>query len=277
MRILTILIGVLLCGACAGPGKVAGPAAEPFAYRPGRVHAGVVYHYTKSNIDGSKPWRLSMYVASASVIDVVKWNPGQAGYVNVTADMDWSLLMPDRIVQRRIEAGKLQIVLAGALSADRRTLAMQTGVGPLPPIPITLTPTHVYGFDLCSLSIALRHLKNPDAPFEVGLIDPNKLHGGPAAAVGVLRLEPTGRESHLGRDCRTYIFSAAILGPRVGTLWVDAAEHFIVEARHPTPTSTDWQTWRLELRGTEAMDPFAWERFKEGLIEERIKTGVTDS
>jgi hypothetical protein len=62
---------------------------EKFQYQPDKVITNVVYHYVKTNIDGTHPENISIYVASKNRLEVFKFqDPGtRAGYV--IAEMDW--------------------------------------------------------------------------------------------------------------------------------------------------------------------------------------------
>ena len=44
-----------------------------FKYQPERIQTGVVYHYIKSNIDGSKPADVALYVASNERIEALRF------------------------------------------------------------------------------------------------------------------------------------------------------------------------------------------------------------
>ena len=65
MSKLSVLL--LLASAVATPVSAQSSA---FRYQPERAPVpGTVWHYTKSNIDGSAPWHLDLYVASPTRID----------------------------------------------------------------------------------------------------------------------------------------------------------------------------------------------------------------
>ena len=62
-----ILVSLLFTGAAAGP--PAGSDLDKFRYQPGKIRLNEVAHYVKSNLDGSKPTRVSIFVAAPDRIE----------------------------------------------------------------------------------------------------------------------------------------------------------------------------------------------------------------
>ncbi|MBX7218523.1 MAG: hypothetical protein K1Y36_01115 [Blastocatellia bacterium] len=256
---------------CVGVGLNGQAKAQTAAFRyvPERNEPGVVYHYTKSNRDGSKPWNFDMYVASSSHVDVVKYDPKGPGHVNVAADMDWARMMPDHLTQYNIEAGKLGMTRSMQLARDAKSLQVAVGQGTLA-LPLESLPTHIYGFDLVSLNLTLRHLANPAGDFEIGLIQPNKPgENGLPVAIGRVKFTYVGEETCQKFACRKYKFTGAVLENKEGWIWVEKQRGFLVKAEHPICTSTDWTDWKLELGSLEPMNGFDWNTFKDKLVAER--------
>jgi hypothetical protein len=76
------------------------PAQESlraFRYQPNKILTDVVYHYLKTNIDGSDPEHISIRIAAKDRIESFKFHPQGTRAGLVIAKMDWS---------RRIYLGK---------------------------------------------------------------------------------------------------------------------------------------------------------------------------
>ncbi|MBL8246171.1 MAG: hypothetical protein JNL89_18380 [Rhodanobacteraceae bacterium] len=239
--------------------------AEAFVYRPDRAPApGTVWHYTKSNIDGSDPWHLDVYFASPTRIDVVKWAEGGSDFVEVAADFDPARAMPVNLQQWNTTAeGRAPRLWANA-EADK--LTVQLAGGPRFELAAHGRPLHLWGFDLMGLAFMLPHLADPTRAFELQVVDPNRPgEGEQPFAQGVARFELAGVETIDGVTARRYRISGAVFGDAAGWLWVDQASGRLLRSQHPVPTSTDWNDWKLSSTGEETMDGNQWESFKLNL------------
>lgn len=147
--------------------------SSAFRYQPERAPApGTVWHYTKSNIDGSAPWHLDLYVASPTRIDVVKWVEGASDFVEVTADIDLARGMPVNLQQWNTTASAREPRLWGTTEGDKLIVALAGG--PRFELETGGQPLHLWGFDLMGLAFVLPHLLTPDQAFEIGVVDPNR-------------------------------------------------------------------------------------------------------
>ena len=61
-----------------------------FQFDPSKVPVGTVLHYAKSNMDGSRATRISVYFKDREQIQSFKWDRGQTSATLVQAHMDWS-------------------------------------------------------------------------------------------------------------------------------------------------------------------------------------------
>src|SRR5215213_5952832 len=75
----------------------AGAQVEKFRYQPEKIAVGKVYHYAKTNLDGSDPEYISIWVEDRDRLQSFKLPPEgrQAGLV--MAHMDWPTFSVDRI------------------------------------------------------------------------------------------------------------------------------------------------------------------------------------
>ncbi|MCI0613789.1 hypothetical protein L0244_12465 [bacterium] len=62
-----------------------------FRYQPERIKVGTVYHYTKSNLDGSKASTVSIFISGSDRLEVYKAEENVIDAADVVAKMDWTL------------------------------------------------------------------------------------------------------------------------------------------------------------------------------------------
>jgi hypothetical protein len=67
---------------------------DKFLYQPEKIDKGTVYHYVKSNINGSKPCDVFVFIQSEDLIEVFKIYPGTGATYYVTAEFDWDRFSP---------------------------------------------------------------------------------------------------------------------------------------------------------------------------------------
>jgi hypothetical protein len=70
---------------------------DQFSYRPELIQAGTVYHYVKSNIDGSYPARIVIYISNHDHLEVLKFEAHGMDAAYITARMDWETFSADRL------------------------------------------------------------------------------------------------------------------------------------------------------------------------------------
>src|SRR5262245_52549672 len=62
-----------------------------FRYQPEKIKVGTVYHYTKSNLDGSKPSTVSIFISAPDRLEVYKAEENVIDAADVVAKMHWTL------------------------------------------------------------------------------------------------------------------------------------------------------------------------------------------
>lgn len=259
------IFAVLLFAAAAAHPALAQSSA--FRYQAERAPVpGTVWHYTKSNIDGTAPWHLDLYVASPTRIDVVKWVEGGSDFVEVAADIDLARAMPVNLQQWNTTAKAREPRLWATTQADK--FSVNLAGGPQFELDAGGQPLHLWGFDLMGLAFVLPHLVDPGQPFEIAVVDPNRPGSeGQPFAQGIARFEPAGGESINGIAARKFKISGAVFGQAVGWLWLDQTSGRLLRVEHPVPTSTDWSDWKLDAVSVEQLDGIRWEQFKLGLAQ----------
>jgi hypothetical protein len=262
-RILAALILAVPIGAAAGPPDTAvSSSLDRFRLDPTRIVVGEVAHYVKSNLDGSKPTRVSIFVTGLDTLEVAKVEQGVIDAAWVRAHFDWTLFTADRL-----QAGVIN--LDGSVE-ERATFGVDREKGV-----VTVTvgdrkgsaawkqlPFHVYNFDFTSLNFAWRMLADPKAAFSIGIVDPTfQAEGNPIFYRGAARIEYQRDESLHRKTCRLYRISGPGIGGKTGSIWEDPKSRWLEKVAIPFPDNPDWKSFRLELQKVETMTPAAWKAF----------------
>jgi hypothetical protein len=254
--LLAILLALPLASAAAQTGA--------FRFRPEAVEAGVVYHYLKTNVDGSHPEHVALYVAGPDRIEAFKYHPKGERAGLVIATMDWKTASAKRLESRQVFAGgeKRLIATLDYTPADRMlTLEVPpAGISGVK-IEIKSEPWHLYNFDLASLNVAFRHLVDPKKPFTIGVADPTFGETLGIAYKGEATVAYAGDESREGVAARKYALTGAPF-PQGVTIWVDAKKGHVVDIESPHADNPEWTSFKLKLEKTEKMTPDAWEAFQ---------------
>lgn len=95
---------------------------EQFLYRPELVEAGTVYHYIKSNIDGSYPARIFIYVLDHDHLEVLKFEEHGMGAALVKAHMDWKIFSADQFESWWLTADGKRLSNSPTLSMQRSNI-----------------------------------------------------------------------------------------------------------------------------------------------------------
>ena len=240
------------------PGRSSG-----FRYQPGRIEAGRVLRYRKSNLDGSNPSEITLYLASETRLESLKWHRGEPEATLVVAEMDWEVCSVQSFRTYHVdEHGQRLLQVELETSADRTRLVAKVGGLELA-CALEHFPWHSYDFDFASLNVALRFLIDPLGEVELAIVDPVYGSNGPAlAAKGSVVLAYEGEEERAGRSCRRYVLDGPGLEDRGGTLWASKGEDvFLVAFELDLPDEPGMNSGRLEWFQTETRSASEWETF----------------
>ncbi len=139
-------------------------------------------------------------------------------------------------------------------------------------------PFHVYNFDFTSLNFAWRHLADPKAPFEIGVMDPTfRAEGEPFLYRGVAKIEYVGEEKLHGKRCRKYRISGPGIGGSTGAIWAPRKGDWLEKIEIPFPDNPDWNSFKLELESTEHDDAGRLEEIHRRLAREGEREELTGS
>lgn len=261
MKYRPLLIGLLFATllACAPPALA---QVEGLRFDAARVPVGRVFHYSKSNRDGSHAASISVYVDAVDRIESLKWNEGGDEATLVAAEMDWG-----KFSVRRFEAWHLQ---RGAAPERRATLQVsgEQLTTSLTPSPITLGhwPWHSYDFDFTSLSLTLPHLLDPAAGLSFWRTDYVYGDTPRVAELGEVTLRFEKNEQRNGRSVRRYSIGGPGLEGKYGTWWSDARSGMLVAFELPVGDEPGYQDVRVTLQSEGAMTRPRWDDFKRRAI-----------
>ncbi|MGE0597677.1 MAG: hypothetical protein AB7P07_15045 [Hyphomonadaceae bacterium] len=236
--------------------KALGPAAlfalaacatAPAAPAPPPSPIGALYHYVRSNQDGTLPEQIYQYRASDTALEVGKVVSRCANAAFVTADMDLDRGHGVRFVGGRIAEDATQEPFAYlTYDADARTLhANVEAAGIDQDVPVPGAPFVLYDFDLSDLNAlyAGRPAPRENLRFAAVLI-------WPPDAPNIFRTldwseaRYAALETHLGRDAVRYDVSGGLNG----ALWLDARDGHVIEARFAEPNHAEYADFRMVLQ-----------------------------
>ena len=268
MAVLTTLLAVLvLAHGAEQEARSKPPMAAGFRYEPGRIPVGRVYRYAKSNLDGSNPSEIALYLASETRIEALKFHPGAPEATLVVAEMDWEVASVRAFRTYRLdEHGDRTLAAELETSADRKRLVAKVGGQELS-CPLERFPWHSYDFDFASLNVALRFLVEPEGETELAIVDPVQGPQGPElVAKGMVVLAYESVEERAGLDCRRYVLDGPGLENRGGSLWASRGDEvFLVAFEVDLPDEPGMSSGKLEWQRSETMSGEEWEAFVSAL------------
>ncbi len=243
--------------------SVAQAQSSAFRFDETKLQPGTVYHYVKSNIDGSRSGDIALYLRSIDEVESFKYHEGATEATLVKATMDWSDFTVKRFESWRLHSSGNH-VLRGSLQRVEGQPRLSVKLGEQSAeVPITNWPWHSYDFDFASLGLTFRFLVDPDAPFTVGIADVNRgSEGPPFIDKGPVVIKPAGTEERQGTRCRVYTIDGEGLHNRGGKIWVDHDAMHIVDYEIDLPDEPGFETGKLQLRSIEKSSLEGWEKFK---------------
>ena len=240
-----------------------------FTYRPELIETGTVYHYVKSNIDGSYPARIVIYVRDNDHLEVLKFEAHGMDAAYVTAHIDWQTFSADQLESQIITPDGVRRSQASLSSsyADRTfTIARQERKDI---VPVGHYPVHIYNFDFISLNYILRHWDHPEGDVQIGILQPNfdpdpetMLNYEGTALVKFLR-----NEVRNDRSCRKYSIGGEGLQGHTGVIWLDREKRIIEDVEIPIADNPDWETFKFKFISSDHMDSEAWMEFMETEVQ----------
>jgi len=232
----TLILAALAAAALASCASAPEPASP----------VGRMYHYIRSNQDGSLPEQIYQYRASATELEVGKQVSRCTNSAFVTATFD-----PARGVSTNFTGGRLardlsQDAFAWLDHEDGELHARIPAMNIDQRVAVAGEPFILYDFDLADLNARLAGSPAPreDFRFAVALIWPQENTSELFRDLGWAEARFAAAEAHLDRPALRY----EITGSLNGQLWLDALDGHILEARFAEPNHTEYADFRLVLQ-----------------------------
>lgn len=219
---------------------------------------GRLYHYLRSNQDGSDAEQIYQYRASATRIEVGKMVSRCTNAAFVTAELDPSTNIPRELVGGRIGRDLNQEAFAWLTydPASHELHARIPEAGLDTRVAVDGEPWVLYDFDLSDLNAmhAGHAPSREDFRFAVALVWPEEGAASPFRNLGWANARFASVEQHLNREALRFEVSGGLNGQ----LWLDAHEGHVLEARFAEPNHMEYETFRLTLQSVEDDGAASW-------------------
>lgn len=246
MKSFALALSALFLTACAATSRVVEAPPAP------------LYHYVRSNNDGSLPEHIYVYQPNPTRLEVGKMVTPCTNAAFVTAELDRERGQPSALVGGRLARDSSQDAFAW-LSYDPATRAVHARV---PTLNVDETrhvagePWLLYDFDLADLNglFAGRAPPRADFRFAALLIWPDGSEAGVLRDMGFANARFVSAEQHNGREALRF----DVTGGLTGQLWLDARQGFVIEAAFDQPNHMEYETFRLVLQNVHEDGEAQW-------------------
>lgn len=260
MKKITALI--LILGFVFIADAIAQSDVGKFRFNAKKVTVGTVYHYLKTNIDGTAPENVSQYIADENTLEAFKFHSKGERAGLVVAEMDWDIFSAKKLESWQVFANERKLFATLDYLAAEKAVTVTFGGKTAGKTAIKFLPFHVYNFDFGSLNFAFPHLKNPQKSFIIGIADPTfKSEGDIFVYRGEATVSYVGGETRNSQMCRKYKIDGAGLENRGGFIWVNKKGGYIEDMEIELPDNPEWKSFKFKLIETEKMSRSDWEKF----------------
>ncbi|MBL8782255.1 MAG: hypothetical protein JNL06_15070 [Alphaproteobacteria bacterium] len=232
---------------------------------------GRIFHYLRTNIDGTEPEHIHVFRPDATHIEVYKMQEKCTSAALVTADLDLALGYAPRITGGRLEPNAKHKQFAFITSdVPKRTITMRIDLSDsvIVDAPKEIkqqatanAPFHIYDFDLSDLTIFGPGLTKAAKAFNFDLLLLWPPHPDRKLRyLGRADFWFRGEEQRDGRAVRRYEASGPAFVGNGGPIWFDKAEGHIVDAEWKIPNHAEYKDFKLKLQGIDDGGAEAWKR-----------------
>ena len=208
---------------------------------------GAVYHYEKSNIDGSSKADVWIYIASETRTESFKIYPStklQGRSDLVIADYDFKIMSAAEINAYFVNSKGERTLNAKAFTADGKKYEFIIGKQKQS-VDAGNIPSFNYNFDWCDLGFTYRHIADKKTRFETGVIVPNSQLK--MIYAGKCSFEYRGIENFKGYDCYKYEISGEAFNEKSGNLFADSNTGIIIEINMPLRNNPGYNSFLFTL------------------------------
>ena len=262
---------VLVSGAAA----CASPVPDEFSkYEISSDHEeiGRIYHYVRTNFDGSDPEQVSVFRKSQTELEVYKARNKCTRSALVTAELDLERRIAHRITGGMLMPNAEHLEFAFmTYDPDAKQIDIRVEMGEESKafsVPINSEPWHVYDFDFASLTVMTPYLTDFETEFSFDMImfstDPNLEN--PIIEMGLTQVVFERAENLNGQAVNKYRVGGeafTINGEdKGGYLWLDAQDGHVVQAKLGIPNHREYQDFKLALTSIDDGGAEAWRALK---------------
>ncbi len=269
LRLFLSACALLAVSACSKESKP--PAREetesPASQRGSERDAvGRIYHYVRTNHDGSDPEDVYVFRKRVDFLEVYKARRKCTNAAFVTAELDMENRYAKHLTGGRLRpnAGHEDFAV---LTYDRETKRASAEITPpgagtkRASVLIEDEPWHDYDFDFASLTVMTPHLEpREDFSFGLTLIIPDPSREDFLVYLGRADLTYRQDEERAGRSAYRYMVGGPAFGSFGGSLWLDAAEGHILDVETGIPNHLEYENFKLKLEDIDDGGQSAWTR-----------------
>jgi len=222
---------------------------------------GTVYHYKKSNLDGSyasDEWNYMESYHHTESFKIYPFSKLQNRTDLVIADYDikdfYVTALKAYLVSKNGDR-KLNVTsssndgLSYRIQFGRNDYAFQVGH----------TPSFNYNFDWCDFFFMYRHLIDKESTFDIGVTVPNS-HMKLIYA-GKTRIKYIDNRTYHGIDCRYYEISGDAFSSQTGSLYMDKANGKLIEIAMPVRNNGMFKSFKYSFLDKTEMTKDEWNAF----------------
>lgn len=245
-----LALAVLAAAACSTAD--APQRFQEYRFSEGREHVGRIYHYLRTNRDGSSPEHIHVFHKSSREVEVYKMVERCTNAALVTADLDYDIWSATRLVGGRLTREGTQDGFAVlTLDADAPRI---DAVVKLPEqeirqsLDLTALPWRLYDFDFAEFTVFSQHLRDYRKGFSVDMavVSTNAQDGQFLIPLGIMRATAEGVDRPGG------VYRYSLDGgyfEEGGTLALDAREGHVVEFSASVPNHDGYDDLLIVLKG----------------------------
>lgn len=262
MKTCALLLAVMLAGC----------ATVPLPTEP------ALYHYLRTNRDGSEPERIVQFFPDPRRIAVYKWVSKCSGAAYVTADFD-----PVAGEATALDAGKVardgSQAKFGRITLDPRTRALELWIDTpdgrkTERVERLGTPWALFDYDLADLNAAFRaRPPSGDFAFYWALVWPDPKTGKLLSTPGWVDARQAGIVKREGKAVRQFDLTLRADPKVTGHFWLDPEDGTIVAADFDQPNHDNYTDFALTLERVEPGGEAAWTRLLQAHYGDCPKTG----
>lgn len=268
--LLSVSLLLALVAACSkqpetqtAPKEKETTAAEPVG-KIGRDAIGRIYHYVRTNQDGSDPESVYVFRKTRDFLEVYKMRRKCTNAAFVTARLDMEKGYATHLTGGRLKPNAGHENFA-TLDYDENAKRLSARFAPpggdakTAEVFIEDEPWHDYDFDFASLTVMTPHLE-PRADFSFGLtlIIPDPERDDFLMYLGRADLVYRQDEMRGGRSAYRYIVGGPAFGTFGGSMWLDAEDGHILDVETGIPNHREYENFKLELESVNDGGQPAW-------------------